>query len=51
MKGFLKFLGAMVAIVSAIVGALFIFDRITQKNRIKDGYLVCEVPDNEEEEQ
>ncbi len=47
MKGFLKFLGTIVGVFSAVIGALFIFDRITQKNRIKDGYLECEVPDAE----
>lgn len=50
MKGFLKFLGTIVGVFSAVVGALLIFDRITQKNRIKDGYLECEVPNNDEEE-
>lgn len=46
MKGFLKFLGTVIAVFSAVIGALAVFDRLTQKNRIKDGYLVCEVPDN-----
>lgn len=50
MKGFLKFLGSVVAIFSAILGALAVFDYFTQKNRIKDGYLVCEVPDNDTQE-
>jgi hypothetical protein len=50
MKGFLKFLGTIVGVFSAGIGALFIFDRITQKNRIKDGYLECEVPEAEEEQ-
>ena len=50
MKGFLKFLGAVVAIFSAVIGALAVFDRLTQKNRIKDGYLVCEIPDNDTEQ-
>ena len=45
MKGFFKFVGAVVAIFAAAVGLLMIFDRYTQKNRIKDGYLECEVPD------
>ena len=50
MKGFLKFLGTVVAIFSAVIGALAVFDRLTQKNRIKDGYLVCEIPDNDTEQ-
>ncbi len=45
MKGFFKFLGTVVAIFSAVVSALAVFDKLTHKNRIKDGYLVCEVPD------
>lgn len=43
MKKFLKFIGAIVAIFSAVLGALAVFDRFTQKNRIKDGYLECDV--------
>ncbi len=50
MKGFLKFLGTVVGVFSAVIGALWIFDRFAQKNRIKDGYLVCEVPEAEEQE-
>lgn len=49
MKKFLKFLGAVIAIFSAVIGALAVFDKFTQKNRIKDGYLVCEVPDADEQ--
>lgn len=50
MKGFLKFLGTIVGVFSAVIGALFIFDRITQKNRIKDGYLECTISDTSVEE-
>ena len=50
MKGFFKFLGTVAAIFSAVIGALAVFDYFTQKNRIKDGYLVCEVPENNTEE-
>ena len=50
MKKFLKFLGALTAIFSAVLGALAVFDRLTQKNRIKNGYLECEVPEAETEE-
>ncbi len=49
MKKLLKFLGTVVAIFSAVIGALAVFDKLTQKNRIKDGYLVCEVPDASDE--
>lgn len=50
MKGFLKFLGTVAAVFSAVIGALAVFDYFTQKNRIKDGYLVCEVPENDTED-
>lgn len=50
MKKFLKFLGTIVAIFSAVLGALAVFDKFTQKNRIKNGYLVCEVPQNDIDE-
>ncbi len=45
MKKFFKFLTAVVAVFSAVLGALAVFDRLTQKNRIKNGYLECEVPE------
>lgn len=41
MKGFLKFLGAVASIFAAVLGALAVFDRIANKNRIKDEYLDC----------
>ncbi|MBQ8740887.1 MAG: hypothetical protein IJY79_04990 [Clostridia bacterium] len=50
MKKFLKFIGTVVAIFSAVLGALAVFDRLTQKNRIKDGYLECDVPEVNTEE-
>ena len=40
MKGFFKFVGAVVAIFAAVVGLLMIFDRFTQKNRIKERHSV-----------
>ncbi len=49
MKGFLKFLGALVTVFSAVIAALTIFDRIGNKNRIKDGYLKCDISDTEAE--
>lgn len=48
MKKFLKFIGTIVAVFSAVLGALTVFDSLTQKNRIKNGYLECEVPDTTE---
>lgn len=50
MKGFFKFLGTLLAVFSAVIGALTVFDKLTQKNRIKNGYLECEVPDTNCEE-
>lgn len=50
MKKFLKFVGTIVAVFSAVLGALTVFDRLTQKNRIKNGYLECEIPEASVEE-
>ena len=50
MKKFFKFIGALVAVFSAVLGALAVFDRMTQKNRIKNGYLECDVPEANTEE-
>lgn len=47
MKKLLKFIGAVAAIFSAMLGALTVFDRVTQKNRIKNGYLECDIPETE----
>lgn len=41
MKSFLKFLGIVAAVFTACVGALAIFDKIANKNAIKDEYLDC----------
>lgn len=50
MKGFLKFLGSVLALFGAVIGALAIFDKFSNKNRIKGDYLNCDVEDAEEEE-
>ena len=50
MKKFFKFLGTIAAIFSAVLGALTVFDKLTQKNRIKDGYLECGALDMSTEE-
>ena len=42
MKVFLKVLGAIVAVFGVVVGALTIFDKISNKNRIKGDYLECD---------
>lgn len=41
MKGFFKTLGIIAAVFTAVVGALAVFDRIANKNAIKDEYLDC----------
>lgn len=51
MKGFLKFLSSVLAVFGAIVGALAIFDKFSNKNRIKGDYLECNVNAFEKEEE
>ena len=48
MKGFLKFLGAVVSVFGVVLGALAVFDKIVNRNKIKDEYLDCsfDTPDN-----
>lgn len=48
MKGFVKFLIAFTAVFTAVVGALVVFDKLTNKNRIKGDYLECDLPESEE---
>lgn len=47
MKGFFKFIISIFALFGAAVGALAIFDKVQNKNRIKGDYLEC---DSEEAE-
>lgn len=47
MKGFLKFVGSLLAVFGAVVGALAIFDTIANKHRIKGEYLECDSQDEE----
>lgn len=49
MKGFLKFIGAVAAVFTAVVGALLVFDKYSNKNRIKGSYLECDLPEDNEE--
>ncbi len=44
MKKFFQFLLSVFAAVTAALGALVIFDRIVNKNRIKGEYLPCDNP-------
>ena len=50
MKSFWKFLVSILAIFGAAIGALAIFDKISNKNRIKGDYLECETDEFETEE-
>ena len=47
MKGFLKFIGSLLAVFGAVIGALAIFDSISNKNRIKGEYLECDSQEDE----
>ncbi len=51
MKGFLKFLGSIFAVFGVAIGALAVFDKFSNKNRIKGDYLVCDVEDSEQTEE
>lgn len=42
MKKFIKFIVSLFALFGAAVGALAIFDKIKNKNRIKGDYLECD---------
>ena len=50
MKGFFKFLGSVAAIFIGAVGALSIYDRYKNKNRIKGDYLECDCEQDENDE-
>lgn len=47
MKKILTFVGTLAVVFTVVVGALVLVDRLKNKNRIKDGYLECDVPDTE----
>lgn len=49
MKGFLKFISSVLALFGAIVGALAIFDKYTNKNRIQGDYLECNTDTSEDD--
>ncbi len=51
MKGFLKVFLSFLAVIGAIVGALAIFDKFSNKNRIKGDYLECNTDEFAEEEE
>lgn len=41
MKGFFKVVFGVVGFLTAIIGALAVFDKFTNKNRIEGDYLDC----------
>ena len=49
MKSFLKAIVGIFAMFGALVGALAVFDKISNKNRIKGDYLECELNDSTDE--
>lgn len=51
MNGFLKFLVSLIAVFGAVIGALAIFDKFSNKNRIKGDYLEYELEDGESEDE
>ncbi len=51
MKSFFKVVGALATIFAVAFAALAIFDRLSNKNRIKNGYLECELDDGDVEEE
>ncbi len=50
MKAFFKVLVSILAVFGAAVGALAVFDKFSNKNRIKGDYLECDVDEAEEAE-
>ncbi len=47
MKSFLKMIVSLLALFGALVGALAIFDKFQNKNRIKGDYLECDIEETE----
>jgi len=42
MKGLFKFIMSLFALFGAMAGALAIFDKVQNKNRLKGDYLECD---------
>lgn len=45
MNGFIKLIVSLLALFGAAVGALAVFDKISNKYRIKGDYLDCDTSD------
>jgi len=48
MNNLTKFIISLLAVFAGVVAALAVFDKITNKNRIKGDYLECDSPDYED---
>lgn len=48
MKGFVKFFVSLLAVFGGVIGALAVFDKLSNKNRIEGDYLECDVEQEEE---
>lgn len=51
MKSFLKVFSAILAVFGAAIAALVIFDKFSNKNRLKGDYLECDVENGDEDEE
>ncbi len=51
MKGFFKFLLGIGTLFATVIGALAIFDKLSNKNRIEGDYLDCDSNDFTETEE
>lgn len=49
MNGFIKFLISIMAVFGTVIAAIAVFDKFSNKNRIKGDYLECDVEESEEE--
>lgn len=47
MKNVIKFVIITTAVFTAVVGALIVVDKLLNRNRIKSGYLDCDIPEEE----
>ena len=50
MKNFAKFIISLAAVFVGVVAALAVFDKFSNKNRIKGDYLECDTSEFEETE-
>ena len=48
MKNFAKFIISLAAVFVGVIGALAVFDKLSNKNRIKGDYLECDTSEFED---